>query len=410
MTGCRFIYRFAAILGLIVWLTGCASAPLREARSAFYSHQFQKAEDSLSKPEEFSNRDKLLLFMEKGLILHHLGKYEDSVKEFLNASALIKKQDIISISQQAASLVTTEWITEYKGEYSERLWVHTYLMMDYLLLSKYEDALVEAKQALALIGQYPLALSDDHFTRALIALCYEISGENNDAYIEYKKLNEAMPDDAAIAEKLYRLALKLGFHDDAKRYKGFVSNEKLQDAQADLILFVGVGNAPKKIAGNIIIPPTIRISFPQYQYQTSDLAEISASESSRRLLPMMTIRTSVDEVCRASLSHRASKIMIKEAARAAVKETMARAVESKNNELVGALFRAVLFVTEEPDTRSWETLPASLYLLRFPLAPGTHSLTIAISRQDRGQLENIALPAITLSPGQRAFHSIRVTD
>lgn len=406
MTVCRFTYRLIALLGLIVWMTGCASAPLREARTAFYSHQFQKAEDSLSKPEEFSNRDKLLLFMEKGLILHHQGKYEDSVKEFLNASELMKKQEIISISQQAASLVSTEWITEYKGEYSERLWVRTYLMMNYLLLGKYEDALVEAKQALGLMEQYPVALSGDYFTRALIALCYEILGENNDAYIEYKKLNEAMPDNPAVIEKLYRLAVRLGFHDDAKHYKVF----KLQDVPAELILFVGVGNAPKKIAGNIIIPPTIRISFPQYQYQTPEPAEITVSESSRRLLPAMTIGTSVDEVCRTSLSHRASKIMIKEAARAAVKETMARAVESRNNELVGALFRAVLFVTEEPDTRSWETLPASLYLLRFPLAPGNHSLTITVSRQERGQIENIALPVITLAPGQRVFHPIRVTD
>jgi hypothetical protein len=70
----------------------------------------------------------------------------------------------------------------------------------------------------------------------------------------------------------------------------------------------------------------------------------------------------------------------------------------------------VLFITEEPDTRSWETLPASLYLLRFPLAPGTHSLNITISRQDGSQIENIDLPVITLSPGQRVFHSIRVTD
>ncbi|OQX03141.1 MAG: hypothetical protein BWK80_56300 [Desulfobacteraceae bacterium IS3] len=410
MSEYRFTYRLVLLSGLLIWIAGCTSVPLREARTAFYSHQFQKAEVSLSKPEEFSNRDKLLLFMEKGLILHHVGKYEDSVKEFLNASYLIKKQDVISVSQQAASLVTTEWITEYKGEYSERLWVHSYLMMNYLLLNKYEDALVEAKQALRLMEQYPIALSDDYFTRALIALCYEILGENNDAYIEYKKLNEAIPDDTAIAEKLYRLAVKLGFHDDAKRYKGFVSKEKLQDAAAELILFAGIGNAPKKIAGNIIIPPTIRISFPQYQYQEPDMAEITVSESSQNLLPMMVVRTSVDNVCRASLSHRASKIMIKEAARAAVKETLARAVESRNHELVGALFRAVLFITEEPDTRSWETLPASLYLLRFPLVPGTHSLNITISRQDGRQIENIALPVITLSPGQKGFHSIRVTD
>jgi len=74
MSEYRFTYRLIPLLGLIIWIAGCTSVPLREARTAFYSHQFQKAEAGLSKPDEVSNRDKLLLFMEKGLILHHVGK------------------------------------------------------------------------------------------------------------------------------------------------------------------------------------------------------------------------------------------------------------------------------------------------------------------------------------------------
>ena len=87
--------------------------------------------------------------------------------------------------------MTTEWLTEYKGEYGERLLVHTYQMMNYLLIGKHEDALVEAKQALEIYGKYP-SCSNDYFTRALIAHCYEALGEINDAYIEYKKLSQIM--------------------------------------------------------------------------------------------------------------------------------------------------------------------------------------------------------------------------
>ncbi|NJL59773.1 MAG: hypothetical protein HC887_09155 [Desulfobacteraceae bacterium] len=179
------------------------------------------------------------------MILHQMGKYEESVQEFLKASDLMKKQDIISVSQQAASLVTTEWITEYKGEYSERLWVHTYLMMNFLLLGKYESALVEAKQSDAIIAQYPVALSNDYFTRALIALCYEMLGEINDAYIVYKKLAESMPDPSVIMPKLHRYAVRLGFQDDVLKYKAMISKPE-EEGSAEVVLFLGESRAPKK--------------------------------------------------------------------------------------------------------------------------------------------------------------------
>ena len=147
--------------------------------------------------------------MERGAILHHAGHYEESIAALLKASALIKQQDIISAADQAGSMVTGEWATEYKGEHAERLLVHTYLMMDFLLTGKPESALVEAKQALEIFDRYPKATARDHFTRALIAHCFEINGEINGAYIEYKKLAEQMADPSPIADKLVSIAEKL---------------------------------------------------------------------------------------------------------------------------------------------------------------------------------------------------------
>lgn len=403
----RKTYLLLMLSGLLTAMTGCASVPLKEARSAFYARQYEKAETSLSLPEKISGRDKLLLYMEKGLILHQMGKYDESTQEFLNAANLIKKQDIISVSQQAASLVSTEWITEYKGEYSERLWVHTYLMMNFLLLGKYESALVEAKQSAEIMNQYPLALSKDYFTRALIALCYETLGEINDAYIEYKKLAEAMPDPSSVMPKLYRYAVKLGFHDEAVKYKGMITKTE-EEGSAEVIVFFGEGHVPKKIPGNIILPPSIRISFPQYQYQSDSNAEIAVKGASETLTPI-TVKTSLDAVARNSLSLRSSKIMTKEAARVMTKEAMARVVERQNHELIGALFRAVLFVTEEADTRSWETLPSSLQLIRITLKPGTYSLKLSVSRWNGQQIEDMPIE-VSVSHGQRVFQSLRMTD
>ena len=148
-----FIYLPALILSFFL-LAGCAASNLNKARGSFYAGQPQKAVEILSE-KGASKRDKLLFLMEKGAILHRMGQYEESIAELLNASKLIAQQEVISLSRQTASLVTSEWVTEYKGEYCERLWVHTYLMMNYLLVNKYEDALVEAKQALKIFQRHP---------------------------------------------------------------------------------------------------------------------------------------------------------------------------------------------------------------------------------------------------------------
>ncbi|NJL59772.1 MAG: hypothetical protein HC887_09150 [Desulfobacteraceae bacterium] len=84
-------------------------------------------------------------------------------------------------------------------------------------------------------------------------------------------------------------------------------------------------------------------------------------------------------------------MMTKEAARVIAKEAMARAFERQNSELLGALFRAVLFISEESDTRSWETLPGALHLIRIPLKPGKYPLKISVFTNGAGSRSKISL-------------------
>lgn len=252
-----FIYYSALILSLFL-LAGCAASNLNKARENFYAGQPQKAVEILSE-KGASRRDKLLFLMEKGVVFHLMGQYEESINEFLNASKLIEQQEVISLSRQATSLVTTEWVTEYKGEYCERLWVHTYLMMNYLLTNKYEDAPVEAKQALKIFQKHPKSLANAYFTRALIALCYDNLGEFNDAYIEYKKLAELLPDLSQVSTDLFRLSRILGFAEDMEYYDDYLAKKRLPSSEgtptAELVIFAGLGRSPVKIPQNIILPP-----------------------------------------------------------------------------------------------------------------------------------------------------------
>jgi len=72
--------------------------------------------------------------------LHQRGDYDQSSQVFLQASRLLDDTDFISISEQSAALAINDWATTYRGEYAERLWIHTYQMMNFLLLGKAESA------------------------------------------------------------------------------------------------------------------------------------------------------------------------------------------------------------------------------------------------------------------------------
>jgi len=398
------------VIWVLVVLMGCATGPLGEARNEFYKGDVQQAAKTLGQARGVPGRDRLLLFMERGLVLHRLGRYEESIGALLHASSLMEQQEVISVGRQTGSLITSEKITEYKGEYSERLWVHTYLMMDYLLLYRYEDALVEAKQALNIFKKHSKALVGDYFTRAIIALCYENLAEPNDAYIEYKKLAGLMPDPSPVASDLYRLSLRLGFMEEAEYYKRYIPKERLPlpsgDQSSELVLFVALGRSPVKVPGNIVVPPSIRFSFPKYKDRSTGYANMTVLDSAIHI-PAISISTNINKVARKSLRNRAARLIAKETARAATKEAIAESVERRHHFALGALLRLAFFIMEEPDTRCWQTLPSSLTLLRLQLEPGRHNIRLVIGGRGREAYKDITLPELDALPGQRVYYSIR---
>jgi hypothetical protein len=363
--------------------SGCASGKLDHARNAFYDGRLARAAEVLEEPGGIAGRDRLLFFMEKGVVEHHRGEYEASTRLFRRAVALIDELSIISASRQAGSLVTSERLTRYRGEYAERLWVHTYLMMNYLLLGRTEGALVEAKQALEVFDAYPQALKKAFFTRALIAHCFEAAGEANGAFIEYEKLAKALPDPTPVADKLVFLAGRLGFSDAEKKYGKLLTRIRRLEVEAqgaagpEFLFFVHQGRAPVKIPRNIIVPPSIRFSFVTYGKHGRGCPR-PAVYGRQGTEPAPLVKTVLADALNDSLEERIARMLAKETARVAAKEAIAHNIE---DEFLALVVRGVFFVLQEPDTRCWQTLPACWGLLRIPLQKSeqTPALTIAAS-------------------------------
>jgi uncharacterized protein len=360
---------------LILFMTSCSVIPLQKARSEYYSGNLAEADRLLTGCKGVPEKDLLLCYMERGLILHYQEAYEESTDVLLKGSEFIKGHDYISVTDQSSAAVINDRVMAYKGEYSERLWVHTFLMMDYLLRNMHEDALVEAKQALELYDKYPDSLADDHFTRGLIALCFENMNLLDDARIEYEKLAQETGKEVYPA-----VPLPVG--------------------KGELVLFIAQGRAPVKVATDLVLPPSIRISVPSYEEGSPPMAVTVRSDDAE--IAPVTISTDLGQVSRRSLNDRSAQYIARQAVRAGAKEVIAEEVGNNNGDVAEILARITLFLLEEADTRSWETLPGSLTLVRITLDPGIHDLSI----YPEGS-QSVHLRGINITDGKRVYRSLR---
>jgi tetratricopeptide (TPR) repeat protein len=269
---------------LIFVMSGCASIPLQKARMDFFSGHPSEADKTLGECMEIPERDRLLCYMEKGLILHYMGMYEKSTNTLLKASQFVNDQDYISVKDQSTAVMINDRTITYKGEYSERLWIHTYLMINFLLQGRPDSALVEAKQALEVFDKYPDPLEGDLFTRALIALCFESMNQPDSARIEYEKLEKAA------GNKIMRPA-------------------PVAPGKGELVLFIAQGRIPAKVSADIVLPPSIRISVPRYEASYSyPPLDIKVDNS---LTYPYIVKTDMGDVARESLDKRAAQYHFK---------------------------------------------------------------------------------------------------
>jgi uncharacterized protein len=373
MTLSKNIYIILPFAIILILSSGCANVPLQKARNAYYSGDLSKADDILEGCKGISDKDLLLCYMEKGLILYYQEQYDKSTEALLKASKFIKDQDQISVTEQSSAIVINDRVITYKGEYSERLWVHTFLMMDYLMQYKYEDALVEAKQGLELYDAYSGSLAEDYFSRALIAICYENMNLPDDARIEYDKLAAGMG-----IEKF--------------------SPEPMSPGKGELVLFIAQGRAPIKYPTDIVLPPSTRISIPRYTDEPP--SPPVAVQLDGAVLDPLKISTNLGQVDKASLNDRSAQYITRQAVRAGTKEVISQKVGEKN-ELAEALVRTFLFLVEEADTRSWETLPNDLTLVRMPMDTGVHDVEISSGGSKTTHLK------VDISEGKRLYRSLR---
>ena len=142
----RPIIVFLLLLAVGILLPGCASyyEKTQKTIDAMRGGQYETALKELD--ESSLSKNGLLYNLEKGTILHYAGKYAESNLSFETADRIQEDLYTTSISAAAASMLTSDNIMSYEGEGFEQVYINCYMAMNYLMLDKTEDALVECRR------------------------------------------------------------------------------------------------------------------------------------------------------------------------------------------------------------------------------------------------------------------------
>lgn len=430
----KYIWPFLAALSLC---TSCSSLDYNETMKVpeemFYKGSYMEAAQLLQPAVNKKGKNQLLFMMECGYMLHAGGAYEKSNRVLLPAGekALIKTT---SISKQAASLLTNNTALAYQGEDFEKVLIHMYIGINYLLMKDFENAAVEFKRVNEELTKIKNESGSDRYKQNLVAKyltakAYEAVGfMNNDmddieyAYKEIEQIYAINPKLSMLWTDLQLLSKKLDYADDyAKWISAFGRKDHQPQNAGELIVILQSGrSAIKKSRGTLLNEAAMSIAIHAALSSTTlnqgitisaVLATLAIAENP---IPYFEARSDLTKSLRVTIGGSsftttaledisatavqtleedysslkgkvAGAVVVKAVATVAAgiaSQKIAEGLGGKGSignligTLVGAGTGVALFSQMKADLRCWHTLPAKLHLGRIFLAPGTYTAKI----------------------------------
>lgn len=391
----------------------------RVARDEFYSGKYSEAAKILEKGAHEDGVDQLLYLFDRATALHQASDYDESNKDFHLADKLSEIKDYTSLSTEAATLVTNDKIVQYKGEDFEKVLISQYLAINYLMLGKFEDALVECRRVNhklhLMISEGKRKYKLNPFASYLSALMYEDQKEINDAYIDYQAVHQLDPTFAYLGEDLYRLAWQNQNRQDMEKWSSeyhLTPDDKKRIRETaknyELVVIVENGKSPEKF------PHPSWEALPHYvpRFNPVSYAQVFVESKERgRSFPLFDVEKTAIE----NLDEKFAALIAKRVAGVVAKEVISDQVGRKTDPLVGALLRLGMHMMDQADLRSWLTLPKDFQIFRarfdkadsYKVAIHPKNLSGGDAITATGVVEKIVHfdPKV---PGQRVFVHVRI--
>jgi hypothetical protein len=444
------------ILFLLILTSGCATYYYRTIRfqELFESGNVKAANKQLDQLEKkVKNKDRLLFYFEKGVVLHMLGDYQQS-NDFFEKAYLYVEDYRTDAATEFASLLTNPGIKPYKAEDHEAVLIHYYKALNYIMMVQYEEALVECRRINNKLNtqndkyQYKnFTYKVDAFALNLMGVVYEANGQINDAFIAYRNAYNAYNDvyktnfnisaPKQLKRDLLRTAYLNGFTDELKRFekefdttyvhqseKGFNDliffwhnglgpvkdewsiNFAIQKGEGGAVMFVNeeMGLAfPFFLSGDdknsdISDLKFVRVAFPKYVERSPvyNVAYLSADSVKYALEPYENINA----IAFKTLEDRMIREVGTSLLRLALKQLSEEQLR-KENENMGMVLSIANALTEKADTRNWQTLPHTIFYSRIKLAEGQHE--ISLNTVENGQTNKAGQFQVDIHKGRPTF-------
>ena len=385
----KFLKRVSAItlwIATSLVVTGCATYQVKvdEARRLL-ANDPELAHEKLKPLAQEEGRDQLVYLLDYATALQAAGRYEDSIKIFLQAEKLSELVDYHSISKVATSLALSEEMVQYKGEDFEKVLINNMNAMNFLALGRLEEALVEVRRVNEKLyklqadgkkdfNQSPLALY-------LGAMIWESDRKYDDAYIAYKKTYDVFPDYRPLREDLIRAGIRAQRPEEVEKWKKLfpevtIKPEWRDRTMGEIVVVYMHGWGPRKY------PRPENPRFPRLVSVTRGFPNFSVSVYQGDYSPQQTAMTSyangypiysIDDVAIKALEADYGRLIGSRMAGVATKAVLADQLRQKDNTL-GQLAWIAMNLSDRADLRQWSTLPSSFSIARIPVKSGKYNV------------------------------------
>ncbi len=449
------------LLSAILFLSACASYYQQQANfnQKFTAGNLEAAKRYLEQHDkQAEKKDRLLYFLDRGVVEHLLGNYQES--NFYFEEAYIFTQDFRkSFSGDFLEMTANPMLRPYRGEDFEVVLIHFYKTLNFIKLGRLNDALIEVRRINIKLNKLNDRYEDkknrykvDAFALNLMGMIYEARGNYNDAFIAYRNAYVAYAEVYADAfnvsvpqqlkHDLIRMAAYNGFRQEQEMYeKQFGIEYQKQSPQQPMLNFFwlnGLGPVKGEFSLNLTslsngqngvltfaneaegfsIPVNsnqlngqgdlndlnfIRMAVPRYNTR-QPMASGAAIVYKEQNFPL-ALAEDIESIARSTLKDRLARELAKSVGRLAIKQA-AQAAVRKENEDLGSLVSILNAVTEKADTRNWQSLPHSISYVRIPLDTAVNDLKLSVNYANGQDTIRFKWNANTLQDVFLSHHSL----
>ena len=394
----------------------------------------------------YSKRNAVLYYLDRGLVAHYGGYYEQSNQALSKAESLMQDLYSTSISQTAATFLINDNAYPYRGEDFESALVNLFMAINYAGMQKWEDALVEARKVDSKLSMFNAQYSakdkneyaEDAFIRFLMGVLYEAQGEVNDAFISYRKSEEiyretyrrlySLGPPYLLLQKYVYAAKDLHFNTEIRSLRRiyprlYVPKLSKSDNTGEVYLIHYNGFGAQKVQKFFLVrmPDRYVLKLPYPVFKASPCRTVSSRAilndvRSGRSFTLRTVSVEdISDIARLNLHNRITRIKLKAFARVTAKYIAAKQAENKARRdqnaglanLIHLFSQTAIIVSEQADTRHWRTLPAQILMGEATLPPGTYQGSLQLLDGSGRTLKTIPIAKFTVNPGEKRIVTVR---